>query len=403
MSITTEFVPRRRHLLGWLAGGAAALSTAHSLAGPLRARLAGGWRTDALVAFGPATGSGANGAPVFGADGRLYLTSASGGQHGLGTLSCWSPADGQLVVLHDFDYSTQDGFSPGSGLLAGSDGRLWGTTAGGGANLIGTLYAYTPGGGLTLMAAFGAPGSDAGYSPEGGLIEVRPGQFYGTTFESVYRFSAASGRLRSVYRFRQAEDGFGAQAALAQGPGGWLYGTNPLFGPRGHGTVYRVAADGSAFEVLHAFAGGSRGAEPSGELLRLRGGGFCGIARGGGGYGKGLVFRLDDDGGNFQVLHHFGGGVDDGAYPAAGLIEGPDGALYGSTLEGGAAPQSYGTAFRLGRNGRFQLLHRFSDADAAGGNPVGTLTFGPDGLLYGCTESYAAQADGALFRLSPPA
>ena len=121
-----------------------------------------------------------------------------GGLHGLGTLSRFSPSTGSLLVLHHFNYATDDGFEPESGLIVGSDGRLWGTTLGGGQFFVGTIYAISLRGKFKIMAEFGSD-ADAGHSPIGGLVEGRPGLFYGTTSETIYRFNArGGGKLKAL-------------------------------------------------------------------------------------------------------------------------------------------------------------------------------------------------------------
>ena len=59
-----------------------------------------------------------------------------------------------------------------------------------------------------------------------------------------------------------------------------------------------------------------------------------------------MLFRSIPSGSQYseQVLHSFGA-TGDGASPNAGVIMGPDGALYGATSYGGA--HGYGTVFRL--------------------------------------------------------
>ena len=54
------------------------------------------------------------------------------------------------------------------------------------------------------------------------------------------------------------------------------------------------------------------------------------------------MFNIDAAG-TLTTLHSFTYG--DGAYPVAGLIQGSDGSLYGTTSEGGAA--GAGVVFRL--------------------------------------------------------
>lgn len=54
----------------------------------------------------------------------------------------------------------------------------------------------------------------------------------------------------------------------------------------------------------------------------------------GGNDDAGYIFRMDADGGSFDKVHHFEGGIH-GQWPNGALTEGPDGKLYGITAQGG--------------------------------------------------------------------
>ena len=80
-----------------------------------------------------------------------------------------------------------------------------------------------------------------------------------------------------------------------------------------NGAIFAMNLDGGGYQVLHEFAGKpDDGATPYGSLTlvgsRLYGmtstGGSGGISGGGSGYG--VIFAIDTDGSNYQVLHHFG-------------------------------------------------------------------------------------------------
>jgi len=254
---------------------------------------------------------------------------------------------------------------------------------------------------VVVQAEFGAV--DAGFNPMGSLVEGKAGRFYGTTGGTVYRLDARpGGQLKAIHRFDPEGDGWGSEAALTLSPQGLLYGTNGRGGAHGHGTLFRLATNGQGFETLKSLDGGLEGSDPGVALLRASDGHFYGCTRTGGLHDKGVLFRLGNDS-SYTVLHHFRGGQYDGAYPRAALVQGPDGALYGTTVEGGQAPQSYGTVFRLSPRGTLRLIHRFSEEGAEGGTPVGALTWGPDGRLYGTGQSGGAHHCGTVYRLTPPA
>ena len=72
------------------------------------------------------------------------------------------------------------------------------------------------------------------------------------------------------------------------------------------------------------------------------GGAFIGTSYGGGTRQSGTVFKWDPATSNLSVLHSFERDVN-GAYPTAGVIQGSDGPLYGTTTSGGGAVHSGGS------------------------------------------------------------
>src|SRR2546422_5152548 len=91
---------------------------------------------------------------------------------------------------------------------------------------------------------------------------------------------------------------------------------------------------------------------------------------------------------NYQRLASFGSAQLSGILPASALIEGRDGTLYGTTLEGGEGPfdNDYsGTIFRLNKDGTAaRVLHIFGHDDPAGGvYPRSGLIQGDDGMQIG--------------------
>jgi uncharacterized repeat protein (TIGR03803 family) len=109
--------------------------------------------------------------------------------------------------------------------------------------------------------------------------------------------------------------------------------------------------------------------------------------------------------GSLAVLHSFGG--PDGETPAAPLVQGADGFLYGVTAHGGdftvLPPDGGGTAFRIDAHGTFTTLHLFHGLEGAVPN---SLIQGRDGFFYG-TATYGGQPSvsslqpgfGTVFRM----
>ena len=111
-----------------------------------------------------------------------------------------------------------------------------------------------------------------------------------------------------------------------------------------------------------------------------------------------------------NVLHKFTG--PDGSVPYAGLIFDSFGAMYGTTAHGGlgACYDNFGcgTVFKLsppstpGGTWTLTTLYAFTGPD--GGNPTGNLIFDSFGALYGTTVAGGAKAgSGVVYKLTPPA
>src|SRR5690242_8525566 len=90
-------------------------------------------------------------------------------------------------------------------------------------------------------------------------------------------------------------------------------------------------------QVLKAFdSTGSSGNAPRGPLIQGIDGALYGLtSAGGSSFGQGTVFKINCDGGGFSVLYTFHFGAN-GAAPEGGLLQGKDGALYGTTSSSGA-------------------------------------------------------------------
>ena len=128
---------------------------------------------------GPADGAYPAAALILAADGNFYGTTLSGGSAGLGTVFRMSPA-GTVTVVHAFAGGATDGANPAAALIQAADGDFYGTTMGGGASGLGTVFRMTPGGAVTVLHGF-TGGIGDGASPMAPLVQATDGNFYGTT------------------------------------------------------------------------------------------------------------------------------------------------------------------------------------------------------------------------------
>jgi uncharacterized repeat protein (TIGR03803 family) len=101
-------------------------------------------------------------------------------------------------------------------------------------------------------------------------------------------------------------------------------------------------------------------------------------------------------GGTLFRLHSFDG--TDGSMPWAGLVQGANGDLYGTTIDGGS--NQNGTMFEITPAGEFTKLHSFGRYKD-GAEPFGTLAQGKDGNFYGTTSQGGAHGGGSIFKVTP--
>jgi uncharacterized repeat protein (TIGR03803 family) len=111
-------------------------------------------------------------------DGFFYGVTIDGGTAGAGTIFRMNRA-GQVRVLHSFD-GAAGGASPYEAPIQGRDGYLYGTTGGGGAFGLGTVYRMHSSGAVTILHSFGES-ADAGANPVGDMVLGDDGALYGTT------------------------------------------------------------------------------------------------------------------------------------------------------------------------------------------------------------------------------
>jgi|HubBroStandDraft_6_1064221.scaffolds.fasta_scaffold01456_2 uncharacterized repeat protein (TIGR03803 family) len=191
----------------------------------------------------------------------------------------------------------------------------------------------------------------------------------------------------SLESFHGREGGQPWVMSLIQGRDGNFYGTTMGGQPHcqhfsGCGTVFKMTPGGT-LTTIYSFCSQtncSDGAYPEAGLLLATDGNLYGTTWAGGvGVGYGTAFKITPDG-KLTTLHSFCSQTEcaDGSYPTAGLIQGIDGNLYGTTYEN---YESWGTIFKISPTGALTTLHTFDGADGA--HPYASLVQGSDGNLYG--------------------
>ncbi len=335
-------------------------------------------------------GSGPTAGLVQASDGNLYGTTYYGGSNcvfgilalsGCGTVFQITPS-GQLTTLYNFcqisvGSSCYDGSEPYSSLIQGSDGNLYGTTVFGGNNSnnstggYGTVFKITPQGSLTTLFSFCKNLNSTGYCLDGaiaygGVLQASDGNFYGTLYN----------------------------------------GGNGL--DHSGGVVYKLTPSGK-YKVLHNFGSNRNwidGAYPFDSLIQGTDGNLYGTTRNGGyggTLGAGTAFKITTSG-TLTTLHRFRN--DEGAAPYSALVQGTDGNFYGTLSSGGpytSIGTPAGTAFKLTPQGAVTRLYSFCSLTNCtdGYEPAAGLVQGTNGDLYGVTFSGGTDNDGTVFSISP--
>jgi len=354
-----------------------------------------------------------------------------------GTVFELSPGSGGQwteTILYNFCNVNQycpDGSLPNGGLTFDQAGNLYGTTIGGGVKMdggAGVVFELTPGSGGTWneKAIFVFRTGQEGIFPYGGVSFDSQGKLYGTTEGGgvggsvcqaqynigcgvVFELSPGSnGWSETVLHNFRATDGANPVTGVLLDNSGNVYGTAPYSGtrsqPNGKGTFFKLSPSGGTWQATVIGFIFTDGEWPSSGLIPDGTGNLYGTTEFGGLYGFGAVFELSPTSGggvHRSILYNFKGGSD-GAGPGP-LTWGNAGNLYGFT--GGGGENSAGTVFELtpkaGGKWSEEILYAFGSGAYDGVAPVGSPVFDAAGNMYGATSEGGTTRCGTVFELSP--
>ena len=322
------------------------------------------------------------------------------------------------TVLHAFQ-NTADGGGPHGNLVQLPNGMLAGVSnSGGGQYSLPFIYTIAPdGSGFTDVHDFlqdSNPGTQMALAPDGAGGYV----LYGTAEQDIQAVNPtlngdiwsldSSGNFTIIHVLASGEGS--GPSALMLGADGNFWGMTGSSGnvngsgPAGYGNIFKMSPAG-AYSVVHSFSVAD-GIYPSYGLMQASDGNFYGTAELGGanGYtggdsGYGTVYQVTPAGG-FKVIYNFTNGMD-GANPYAGLVECPEGTLWGSTATGGVT--GAGTLFKMTFAGAITPTYQFAITD--GSYPWYTMSLVGDGLIAGITDSGGVSGNdnsfGTIFSFNP--
>jgi uncharacterized repeat protein (TIGR03803 family) len=363
-----------------------------------------------LASFTGPNGGAPQGNLIMDPSGNLYGTASSGGASGAGTVYEVARGSGTITTLASFNGT--NGAGPVAGLVMDGLGNLYGTTSEvvtplGMLNL-GTVFELVKGSGtITTLASFDGVN---GANPMGSLIMDSSGNLYGTTYYggalypagdsygTVFELVKGSGTITTLASF-EPDGVIGAYpvGGLVMDGSGNLWGTT--FGGGlgffsnglGYGTIFEVLKGSHTITTQGEFAPGS-GDNPAASLIMGGNGNMYGTMSAGGASGDGGVFEIPVK--TSLTLASFNGA--NGATPEASLAIDSNGNLFGTTYGGGASGD--GTVFEVAQgSGTITTLASFNGTNGA--NPEGGLVVDGSGNVYGTTSSGGASNAGTFFEL----
>lgn len=342
-----------------------------------------------------------------------------------------APALGQtLAVLHDFT-GAGDGGNPDAGLTVDAAGNLYGNASIGGAGhgLVFKLTHKNSAWILTPLYVF--QGGNDGAMPFGGLSFGPDGALYGTTqyggggpcyngfvgCGTVFKLTPPASICHTtscpwtetvLYRFQGQPDASYPTSNLIFDQAGNIYGTSNEGGTSGAGTVYELTNSGGNWSesILYSFKGwlGQDGASPRAGVIFDAAGNLYGTTpQGGTGCGSpgcGTVYELSpSQSGWVETLLYNPPGWPNPAFTYGGVIFGPAGILYGTTVGGGS--NMVGTVYQLAmRQGAWAATTLYSFPGPYGDGPYAALAKDSAGNFCGTTVEDGSHGCGQVFQFS---
>jgi uncharacterized repeat protein (TIGR03803 family) len=201
-------------------------------------------------------------------NGYFYGTTSRAGAKGRGTVFRMRFDGSEFQVLHVFTNIVtptggtvavnEDGATPLAGLLDGEDGLLYGATSVGGANGVGVVFSITPDGNVfTTLHDFA---TKLGAQPGAALTLAQNGRIFGTTtgggtdaddqatsFGTIWSMDRDGTGFATVFSF-DGVTGSGPNGKLLQIENSLFVGTTSSGGRCGEGTVFQLDLNGDTIE-----------------------------------------------------------------------------------------------------------------------------------------------------------
>ncbi len=329
------------------------------------------------------------------ANGKIYGTTLGGGAGHCGTIFEYTIATNLLEEKFAFTMNL-NGCSP-TGKIILNNGIIYGTTQFGGAMNDGALYEYhIAKDSIAIKVSFGGT---KGTGPNGGLEAGNDGMFYGASSDdatnhtgSIFKYDPVTGIYTNLFQLNATTQGAGIISSLKKVGDVWIYGMCKGGGTTNDGTLFKFNTSTLTFTKLMDFFNVPKGKSPLGSLMQAANGKLYATTSIGGTLDKGTVFQYDITSSTYTKITEFNEGLN-GAYPKGTLMKASNGMLYGTTSEGGTNQK--GVLFECNPV-TGQVVKKVDFDGTNGANPV----FAPvevNGKLYGTTRAGGTNSVGVLY------
>lgn len=307
-------------------------------------------------------------------NGKLYSVASSGGVYNKGVLYEFDIPTNNYTKKFDFDGI--NGSSPSTTLLKASNGKLYGCTFSGGINYdSGVLYEYDPSTSVyTKKFDFNAFSDCGGFWDR--LVECA-GDIYGTASVGgvnnggvIFKYNILTNSMSFIYQFDgpPGPNGTAPKAGMAFNGIDKLVSVTNSGGIYGLGAVYDYNIISNTYTKLYDinYTGpGSTGWDVEYSPILHSDGSYYGTTHMGQGYvgctGNGSLYKFNPITNVYTTIQFFDGW--NGNTPECTLLEGPNGALYGSAA---ASYTAKGVLFEfIPSSSTYTIKHSFNQIDGA--------------------------------------
>jgi uncharacterized repeat protein (TIGR03803 family) len=277
-------------------------------------------------------------------DQKFYFTTFRGGLHDGGMIVTWDPLKSKLSKEFDFNDSGNR-FYPHGILCVCENGKMYGSSERGGVFDRGVLFEWDATLKLFTKKIDFNPDDSIYYFAS--MMQAENGKFYAITYEAIIEWDSSTNVYKNIHYFQPFWD---------------INGDNP-----------------------------------KGKLVQASNGKIYGICEQGGQYNKGAIFEIDPVTLVYTKKIDFQD-PDYGVWPSCTLIEADNHKLYGFT-DGYSDDGSKLFEYDPETN---QLVVKYIFNNALNGrSPVGSLTKGENGKLYGTTCSGGINGVGVIYEWDP--